>query len=133
MYRLKAGFLIIEILVSLALITGFIVMCMRFQAQSLAIQAQAIDTMATVDQLEMMCDAFKGYNKSPNISNCKFSISSAVEPVTNPSVQGNPPNFSMASAQHMKVMTVTLSWTGQSGSQLCCLPVVFKEIIHGGS
>lgn len=128
----KDGFLIIEILISFALITGFVVICMRYQAQTLAIQARAVDTLEAVDQLEGILDSMKQHNKIKDISVCKFSMSQAVGPVTMPSMQGNPPNFSIRTAQYMKVMTITLSWNGPFGKQLCRLPMVFKENGDGG-
>ena len=125
MNRLNAGFFMVEILLSLVLITGFVVLCMRYQAQSLALQVQAIDTMEVIDRIEAALDDIKTKNIRSNNSNCKFNYSRTVESVTIPTLQGNP------STQHMKVMTITASWKGQSGQQLCRLPMIFKEDIYG--
>lgn len=129
MNSLKAGFLMVEILLSLTLITLFVVLCMRYQAQTLALQAQAIDTMKAVEQIEGILDDFRAKNMRSNNSTCKFLYTQAIEPMTMPAVQGNPPQFSLVSVQHMKVLTVTLSWTGQCGQQICSLPMVYKEEI----
>jgi hypothetical protein len=131
MRRLNDGFLLIEILISFILITGFIVICMRYQAKSLDLQAQAITTMDVVNQLEAMLDSFEKEKSELNIANRKYEASRVIEPVTRPSIQGNPPNFSIATAQHMKVMTMSITWEGQSGEQLCCLPLIFKDDDHG--
>ena len=127
MNSLKAGFLMVEILLSLTLITLFVVLCMRYQAQTLAVQAQAIDTMKIVEELEGILDDFKTKNARPNNSNCKFICSRAIHSVTIPFIYGNPPQCCLGSAQRMKVLTVTMTWQGQGGQHICCLPLVYKE------
>ena len=117
----------VEILLSLTLITLFVVLCMRYQAQTIAVQAQAIDTMKAVEQLEDILDDFRKKNVRSNNSNCKFICSRAIHSVTIPSMYGNPPQCSLGSAQRMKVLTVTVACTGQGSQQICCLPLVYKE------
>ena len=127
MYCFRAGFLIVEILISLALITIFVAICMRYQTQTLALQAQAINSMEIVDRIEGILDDCKAGNRSQNNSDCKFSIAHDVGPITIPVVHGGPPNFSLEAACRMKVLTVTALPTGQSGQQVCVLPTIFKE------
>lgn len=132
MYCPKFGFFMIEILISLILITGFVIMCMRYQARALALQAQAIVTMDVVDKIEVMLDAIQAHDSSADIADCKFCCSSSIDPITMPSIKGNPSNLRLSCAYHMKVVTVTVSWIGSYGQQTCQLPVVLKGDEYGG-
>lgn len=126
MRHLQEGFLLIEILVSFLLVTSFVIMCMQCYAQLLVLKAQSLSIIEAVNEVETSLDAFNKEKHVDKIANRKFKPGSVIEPVTVPLVRGNPPGFSFKTVQHMKTITISLTWMCKS-SQQCSLPLVFKD------
>jgi Tfp pilus assembly protein PilV len=126
MTRPQEGFLLIEVLVSFVLVTSFVIICMRYRAQSLTLQAHALSTIDVVNQLELMLDTFNRERRIENIANSQFRPEHSLKPVTWPTMRGNPPNLSLEVAGRMKVVTMSLVRAGASGPQVYSLPLIFK-------
>lgn len=117
----------VEILISLIMITVFITILMRYQSQALKMQAQAIVLMKSVDQLEAFVDGAKLHSSVQDFSSCPDNYSPVITPVTVPCMRGAPLNLSLCSC--MKVLMISLpKEQGESGSYQ--LPFVFKGNCH---
>jgi type II secretory pathway pseudopilin PulG len=129
MRRLQAGFLLVEILLSFLIITLFIGICMRYQVSVRGWQTQALTTMEVINRLDHMLDEYKNSpkDKIAFTTDRNISMNKKISPVSLPHVSGAPPNFNFALARSMKVMTLCASWSGQSGFQQCCMPLIFKK------
>jgi type II secretory pathway pseudopilin PulG len=129
MRHLQQGFLLIEILLSFLMITLFIGICMRYQVSIRGWQIQALTTMEVVNRLDLILDEYKkgAQDRVAFTVGRNVSINKKVVPVSLPQVRGAPPNFNFAIARSMKAMTLCASWSGQSGFQQCCMPLIFRE------
>lgn len=129
MRRLQAGFLLIETLISFLMITLFVAICMRHHVSVRGWQTQALTSMEVINRLEHMLDEYENgsKNKSVPTGDRNVLMYKKVAPVSLPHIQGGPPNFNVAIAHSMKVMTLCASWSGQSGFQQCCIPLIFKK------
>lgn len=133
MHNLRSGFLIIEILITVAMITLFTVICMHYQARCLTLQSQAVLTCELINYLENFLDAVKHHLPLKNISNSKYVVSHTVMPLTVPTLRGSPPNISCKSLERMKLLLATVRSIGTMSEKSFLLPIVFRKELTSGS
>lgn len=126
----KAGFLVVEVLISLAIITGFVVLIMRYQAYTLSLQTQGIKMMEIIDLANEYIDEFPDTKTASKIPNCTIYFNHSIDSATMPKLRGNPPNMTFISVKQMKVLTVAISWKDQWGEHQCLLPHIYKGKLY---
>lgn len=119
MKQIKAGFLLVEIMVTIALVTLVIGMLMRYQVQSLSWQADTVEMMQSVEEAQKIL-----HNCS---TTCNTDTRLQTYPLTRPVVQPHLDCLSLDCTRKMQFVIYKKEWVGSRGPQQCFMPTLLTE------
>jgi hypothetical protein len=129
MVHLKPGFILIEVLVSFAIVTTCIVLFMRSQAQGLALQAYALKIMACIDRINEILDTTSDLSNK-NVAICNGDAKVAVFSISQPVMSTVPEGLSCKDSSRMKVVTVSVVCTKDGQDEAYCIPTIIAGKDH---
>jgi Tfp pilus assembly protein PilX len=120
----KGGFILIEALVSLIIVTICIVSCMRCYVQARLLESHALKAMACVDNIEEMLENLAD-DGDKSVSICKNNTRIITYQVSEPRVSGFPNGFVCKGVDGIRVIAISVSyaWNGQN-NEVYCIPVI---------
>lgn len=119
MKKLIQGFLLIEIMVTLALITMVVGILIRFQVQCLGWQADATALMNAIEESQRVLH-------DKNHSSCHDARIEYFA-LTNPVVHGAGSCMSLDIIKKIQVEIFTKAWEGLRGHQECVMPAIVTK------